>query len=289
MKYTFSRMANSNAARHMVVGSAVLCRNFDPETATVTDLFGVTTGGITFSTNPSFKDWAEDVDQLPNGVKEFREKNSEDATVSSTFFEVDHSAVKALIGAATVSTVAAGTAGVYTLTIGTALAAGDSLKVAGVSYSYDSGDTTTTAQATAIAAAITADAGNFYSASASSSVVTLTEKSAFYGIGVPEVDTSSLSAGSATLVTTTEGKGATYKIKPNDGLSASDFQDVWIVGDTSAGGFIAIHLKNALNTSGFQIKTSKDDKAQFAFEFHAHYSLSDISDIPYEIFIRENP
>lgn len=91
----------------------------------------------------------------------------------------------------------AATQGVYTVTISTALASGDSVKIAGVTYNYASGATTAAAQATAIASAIGADAtaGAIYTATADSGVVTLTEKSGKYGSGAPALDTSGLTTG----------------------------------------------------------------------------------------------
>lgn len=105
---------------------------------------------------------------------------------------------------------AAGTPGVYTVTVSTALTSGDSVKVAGVTYSYSSGATTASAQAAAIAAAINADntAKLIYTASASEGVVTLTEKSGHYGTGAPALDTSGLSTGVVAAATTTEGAAA---------------------------------------------------------------------------------
>ena len=87
--------------------------------------------------------------------------------------------------------------------------------------------------------------------------------------------------------------GDTTHIIPATGLKEEDFQDVWIVGDYSdknegatTAGFVAIHIMNALNTSGFQMQTSKGGKGQFAFEFHGHYDLSDIDKAPFEIYIK---
>lgn len=85
----------------------------------------------------------------------------------------------------------------------------------------------------------------------------------------------------------------TTHIVPRESLKQSDFQDVWIVGDYSdhndtagSAGFVAIHIKNALNTSGFQWQSTKDGKGQFAFDFHGHYDLTDIEDIPFEIYVK---
>lgn len=84
----------------------------------------------------------------------------------------------------------------------------------------------------------------------------------------------------------------TTKVVPRTDLKDSDFTDLWLVGDYSDkngaknGGFIAIHMLNALSTGGFQLKTADKAKGQFAFEFTAHYSLAAQDKIPYEIYIK---
>lgn len=84
----------------------------------------------------------------------------------------------------------------------------------------------------------------------------------------------------------------TTKVVPRTDLKDSDFTDLWLVGDYSDkngaknGGFIAIHMLNALSTGGFQLKTADKAKGQFAFEFTAHYSLAEQDKAPYEIYIK---
>ena len=84
---------------------------------------------------------------------------------------------------------------------------------------------------------------------------------------------------------------ATHLI-PRDNLETTDFDDVWWVGDYSDkngatnGGYVAVHLKNALNTAGFQIQSTDKAKGQFAFEFTGHYSIEDIDDVPYEVYVK---
>jgi len=85
----------------------------------------------------------------------------------------------------------------------------------------------------------------------------------------------------------------TTKIVPRHELKDSDFNDVWIVGDYSdknagaaSAGFVAIHIMNAMNTTGFQLQTGKNEKGQFAFELHGHYDLEDIDNVPYEIYVK---
>lgn len=82
------------------------------------------------------------------------------------------------------------------------------------------------------------------------------------------------------------------KIVPRLDLADSDFDDLWIVGDYSdkngeqKGGFIAIHMMNALSTGGFQMKTSDKAKGQFAFEYTAHFTMADQTKVPFEIYIK---
>lgn len=80
------------------------------------------------------------------------------------------------------------------------------------------------------------------------------------------------------------------KIVPRMELAEEDFTELWWIGDYSdvntgdGAGFLAIHLTNALNTSGFQITTTDKAKGQMAFEFHGHYSISAPDDVPFEIY-----
>ncbi len=85
----------------------------------------------------------------------------------------------------------------------------------------------------------------------------------------------------------------TTKITPRGQLSEDDFDDIWIVGDYSdkntgatSAGFVAIHIMNALNTTGFQLQTTKNGKGQFAFEFHGHYDIENIDTVPFEIYVK---
>lgn len=81
-------------------------------------------------------------------------------------------------------------------------------------------------------------------------------------------------------------------IIPRADLEQSDFSDLWWVGDYSDintgdnAGFLAIHLKNALNTNGFNIQSTDKGKGQFAFEFTGHYSIEAQDEVPYDIYIQ---
>lgn len=106
----------------------------------------------------------------------------------------------------------AGTAGVYTLTVSTALASGDKIKITAgstgeVEYAYDSGATTASAQATAIAALFASD--KIFTVAADSSAVTFTQKTKGFG-SAPVVDTTDSTTGAASVATTTSGAAPTY-------------------------------------------------------------------------------
>ena len=89
-----------------------------------------------------------------------------------------------------------------------------------------------------------------------------------------------------------DAEDETHIVPRNDLDITKDFDDIWLIGDYSSkndgsgAGFIAIHLMNALNTGGFQIKTSDKAKGQFAFEFTGHYSMNAQDTVPYELFVR---
>ena len=82
------------------------------------------------------------------------------------------------------------------------------------------------------------------------------------------------------------------KLTPRNAIKDADFDDIWLVGDYSDkngdtnGGFIAIHMLNALSTGGFQMQTADKAKGQFAFEYTAHYSMSAQDTVPFEIYIK---
>ena len=84
----------------------------------------------------------------------------------------------------------------------------------------------------------------------------------------------------------------TTKVTPRVDLSEDDFEDVWFVGDYSDkngaqnGGFVAVHLLNALSTGGFSMQTSDKEKGQFTVEFTGHVSMSAQDVVPMEFYIK---
>ena len=84
----------------------------------------------------------------------------------------------------------------------------------------------------------------------------------------------------------------TTKVTPRVDLDEDDFDDVWFVGDYSDkngannGGFVAIHLLNALSTGGFSMKTSDKEKGEFSVEFTGHVSIEAQEVVPMEFYIK---
>ena len=191
MKFT---QVPTDTFENLVLNAGILVDQFTPSSGVIGNILGATTGGIEFSTNPTYTDFGEDIDNVPANTKQLKRLQSFDPTMSGTFLTVDTTALKSLIGAADI------------------------------------------------------------------------------------------------------GASDTTKVVPRDQLLDTDFDDVWWVGDysdknvdaesTHTAGYIAIHLMNALNTAGFKITSSKDNKAQMAFEYHGHYDISNISTPPFEIYVK---
>lgn len=174
------------------LNAGVLLADFTPADGSfeLTDIIGATTGGVSFSDSMTFTDFGEDIDNCPRNMKELKQLDAHEVTMSGTFVTVTAETVKTLIGVADI-------------------AGGDDTKVV-----------------------------------------------------------------------------------PRNDLLDTDFTDIWWVGDYSdkngetKGGYVAIHLMNALNTGGFQIQSTDNGKGQFAFSFMGHYSMSAQDVVPYEVYVK---
>ena len=88
------------------------------------------------------------------------------------------------------------------------------------------------------------------------------------------------------------GGSDTTKVTPRNDVAPTDFDDIWWIGDYSDkngatnGGYIAIHMMNALSTGGFQLQSGDNAKGQFAFEYTAHYSMDAPDTVPFELYIK---
>ena len=94
------------------------------------------------------------------------------------------------------------------------------------------------------------------------------------------------------IATADIGSPDTTKVTPRNDVAPADFKDIWWIGDYSDkngatnGGYIAIHMMNALSTGGFQLQSGDKAKGQFAFEYTAHYSMNAADTVPFEIYIK---
>lgn len=172
------------------LNAGILVDTFNPATGVIGNILGATTGGINFTSNPSFSDFGEDIDNVPNNMKELKHLVGFDPTMAGTFLTCTPALARSLVGAADIA----------------------------------SGDST--------------------------------------------------------------------KVVPRAVLLNEDFDELWWIGDYSDvntgdnAGFLAIHLIDALNTAGFQIQSTKDNKGQLAFEYHGHYTIEDQETVPFEIYVK---
>lgn len=98
----------------------------------------------------------------------------------------------------------------------------------------------------------------------------------------------------AMLVGATDTSGTDIvHIVPAMDLTEADFEeDVTLIADYSDvntgenAGWLAVRMFNVLNTTGFQWQTQNRDKGQFPFEFHGHYDLNNLDEVPFDIFIK---
>ena len=181
MAYRFAKVKQSTF-EELQVEAGVLLTTFDPAQPALVDanILCATTGGINASCVPTFSDWAEDVDNAPNNMKEFKRIDGWDCTLSYTALSITPQMVK-------------------------------------------------------------------------------------LGLGAADID------------------GNT--ITPRQLDASTDFSNLWWVGDTSDGGFVAVKLLNALSTGGFSIQSGKNAKGQVAQTLTGHVSVEDQDVVPMEFYV----
>lgn len=94
----------SDTFQKLVLNAGILVDEFTPATGTIGNLLGATTGGISFATNPSYVDYGEDVDNVPNNTMELKRLEQYDPAMSGTFLTLTAAVVKDLVGAADLAT-----------------------------------------------------------------------------------------------------------------------------------------------------------------------------------------
>lgn len=86
----------------MQLDAGVLLSQFDPANPVVAneDIITATTGGVQATCQPSFSDLAEDVDNVPNGMKEFKHLDYWDCSLSTTALGTSPAMIKRSLGCA---------------------------------------------------------------------------------------------------------------------------------------------------------------------------------------------
>lgn len=84
------------------LNAGILASAFTPSSGSLTNsnILGATTGGITFTDTPSYKDFGDDIDNCPKNTKELKKIESREIKISGTFVTVDTTRAKSLIAAA---------------------------------------------------------------------------------------------------------------------------------------------------------------------------------------------
>ena len=101
---TYTKIA-STAFEEMQLDAGVLLKTFDPTSPTVTDanIICATTGGINAVCTPTYEDIAEDVDNAPVNLKEFKKLTGWDCRLSTTALGTSPAFLKLALGVADVS------------------------------------------------------------------------------------------------------------------------------------------------------------------------------------------
>ena len=86
----------------MQLDAGVLLKQFDPANPVVVnaDIITATTGGVQATCQPSYSDLAEDVDNVPNGMKEFKHLDYWDCSLSTTALGTSPAMIKRSLGCA---------------------------------------------------------------------------------------------------------------------------------------------------------------------------------------------
>lgn len=88
--------------KELVIGAGVLLTDFTPANATVTnaDILGPTSGGVNFTATPSYKDFGEDIDNVPKNTKELKRIDDWEVKMSGTFIAITPATARYLAAAA---------------------------------------------------------------------------------------------------------------------------------------------------------------------------------------------
>ena len=91
-----------DAFKEIQVEAGVILKHFNPANPVISrqDIVCVTSGGITITAKPSFTDYFEDVDNVPNGTKEGKQVESWECTLATTALDTSADSIKMELGVA---------------------------------------------------------------------------------------------------------------------------------------------------------------------------------------------
>lgn len=98
---TFTKISQA-AFNELQLDAGVLLNTFNPASPAVADnaIICATTGGINPQCVPTYSDLAEDVDNAPNNLKEFKHLDGWDCSISTTALGTSPALIKLALGAA---------------------------------------------------------------------------------------------------------------------------------------------------------------------------------------------
>lgn len=89
----------TNTFQTLAVNAGIILSDFDPAVGNVVDsaILGPTSGGVNFTTTPSFKDWGEDIDNCPKNTKELKRLDNWDVKISGSFVACSDALARRLV------------------------------------------------------------------------------------------------------------------------------------------------------------------------------------------------
>lgn len=94
-----------NTFEELILDAGMLVKNFNPASPATpedADIITATTGGVNIVCKPNFSDLGEDVDNVPNNMKELKHLDSWDCSMSTTSLGTSVSNIKLSLGCADV-------------------------------------------------------------------------------------------------------------------------------------------------------------------------------------------
>lgn len=94
---------SQEAFNELQMDAGMLLKNFDPTAPAAPadeDIITATTGGITVACTPTYSDFGEDIDNVPNNMKELKHLDGWDCKISTTALGTSPELIKWTLGAA---------------------------------------------------------------------------------------------------------------------------------------------------------------------------------------------